>query len=325
MRSLIVLWVMIVSVYVTNAQNNDSLNKFFVVGGVGWGIPVSNTTVGSPLDQIGSLIIQQNPDNLKIERPLNTRGGGFKSQLSFGYWFNKYIGLELGLNYMRSMEILDAEIEEEDINGFIYYGKQNSWSTILSINPSVRIIGDRTRRVAPYARFGLLLPVVGHTYASISLQDETGELAREIIPVINEELEGVVNSLDFESRSEFTAKTRGRFSVGFSAAAGVQVKLNQSLSVLGEIGFDMLTIKARDTKIQSFFAGDEEGAVISFTEDDIPTIIETTEYVDAITETSNDTFDTNAPRYNRDDPREALGFRSSYNNAYLNIGILYSF
>lgn len=312
-----------------NASDNGASKGWedrrgYVQVSAGWSIPVSNANNGSPLDQVGNLDVYDDGTIRRIERPLNTRGGGFKLRVDGGVRVTDHLAVELGVHVLRSTRVLDAR-QDRVIDGDPYFAEQESWSAFLSMAPAIRIEGDRTKTVVPFVRIGALMPLVGYTFADIVIQDGTGDASRDILPIIDPEYEELVNSIDVPSNAQLTTRTSGRFSVGFTASAGVMVPINDWLAFTAEAGFDMLTIKAKSTEVMDFYAGDPDGAVVEFTEDDIPPFLQQTNYVETITSTSNDTYDINEARFRRDASREALVFRSNYNNAYLMVGTSFSF
>lgn len=290
----------------------------------GWSIPVSNANNGSPLEPVGDLDVFDDGTNQRISRPLNTRGGGFKLRVDAGYRITDHIAAEMGVHVLRSTRVLDAR-QDRLVDGDPYFAEQESWSAFMSISPSIRLEGDRTKKVVPFMRIGVLMPVVGYTFSEVAVQDGTGRVARDVLPVIDPAFESLVNTLDLPSNSRIQSRTSGRFSVGFTASAGVMVPINEWLSFTAEAGFDMLSIKAKSTEVLEFFAGDAEGNFVEFTEEDIPPFLQQTTYVETLTETSNDSYDINDPQFRRDEPREDVVFRSNYNNAYLIVGTSFSF
>jgi hypothetical protein len=324
--------------------------KFYINFKGGFSIPASKSTIGSPREEIGrevSFIRGTNGNNIteqSVTNPFGSRGAGVTIAASFGYMFNENFGVEMELSFLRSTRILNAS-RDIDTTGLRFYAEHTSYTTMYRAAPMLVVMGNKNMKVRPYAKFGLLLPFAGATHSSLNYEDNTGILSERLLPILNENLyQNFLNlqdslgiKLPIPTRSNIDAQTLGSFSLGFASRFGAEIKLNDKLSIFGEMEVNMLTIKAKKTIVKSFNSRVSDPALVSLAESflgefkseytlsDLPEIVKITNYVNEITERSNYSYDINSPSFNRNTPYEQLTFRDNYNSFGILVGIKYSF
>jgi len=326
-----------------SAQENSFWSNSSVSFKTGYTIPAASTTVGSPREEVGNEFLRINKNgDFSQKSSTGSRGAGFTFSGSFTYMFSDNFGVDVELSYLRSSNTTDAfiDIDTSSVEGNKYFAEQTSHTKMFRIAPMLIVQGSNEKKFQPYARFGLLMPLFGATYISMYIDDQTGQQAYRLLPVINpgdieimEEKFGVFPPIPTESTVE--AKTRGAFSLGFASRFGVNMKLGKKIAVFAELESNMLSVRAKDTKVTKFrtevsnkeladFAS-SIGVTTVYNTEDIPSIIINTNYVDEVTQNSNRNFDTNSPNSDKNKPLEQKSFRDNYNSFGLFFGIKYNF
>lgn len=340
----ICLLVFIFVALILNAQEETTKNKkkgraYFTIK-TGYTFPVAKTTVGSPKPELGKLLFVNNQQtgDYSEKQPFGTRGAGFQVAGAVGYMFTDNFGLEMEISYLRSTKILDATRNETDANGRNYYAEQHSYTNMARMAPMLVVSGNPHKKFTPYGKFGILLPFAGKTVVEATINDETGVMAANTLPILNKELADSIAShglnIPIPTETYIKAKTAGQFSIGFAARVGCTYNINSKWSIFAEAEMNMLTIKAKDTKFTDFSSKTPEELIevaelllgmenikSEYGMEDIPEILRVTEYQNEITENSNTTYD-----YTRkDEPLQQLTFRDSYNSFGFMLGFKYNF
>ena len=250
-------------------------------------------------------------------------------------------------SFLRSTKILDASRDETSvINGVVrnYFAEQHSYTNMFRAAPLLVVSGNPEKKFVPYAKFGVLLPLAGKTIVEVNINDETGELADQLLPILDQDLSdklnGIRDSIPFviPTESYIKAKTSGAFSVGFTAKMGCNYNINDRWALFGEMEMNMLSIKSNETEFVDFSSKvSNEGLVFlaeqllgesiqsEFSYYDLPEILRLTQYQNEITETSNNSYDVNAPNFDRNSPYNQVNFRDNYNSFGLMLGFRYKF
>ncbi|MCB9256383.1 MAG: outer membrane beta-barrel protein [Chitinophagales bacterium] len=331
---------------VSYAQEGDSKNgRMYFTFKAGYSIGVANSTIGSPRSEVGNRILVSSTDgdySFSQKNPFGSRGAGAQIATSFAYMISKNFGVEMEFSFLRSSKILDASRDETNDQGFNYFAEQYSYTNMFRAAPMLVVSGSPDNKFIPYAKFGILLPLAGKTIVEVNINDGIGELAEQILPLINPELAAEFEDLPIgiPTTSFIKAKTAGSFSVGFAARLGCEYAFNSNWSIFGEMEMNMLTIKAKETKFTEFSTEvpaelvavaeqilDKEPGSIQGTYGlyDLPEILRLTVYENEITEASNYTYDVNSPSFNKDAPFQQVTFRDNYNSFGLMFGFKYRF
>ena len=309
----------------------------------GYTIPVTKTTIGSPRNEVGDRLIFSSAEGNyteSIQNPFGSRGAGATVAANIGYMFNANFGVEMEFSFLRSTKILDASRDETIIDNMIskrYFAEQYSYTNMFRVSPLL-VVSDPNRKLTPYAKFGILLPLAGKTIVEVSLADETGELAEQLMPVLNTELYEAIQlsglDISIPTSSEIKAKTSGAFSLGFAARIGGVYNINKQWGIFGEMEMNMLSILAKETEFTEFnakvpqsLAAVAEGLLgieniqYEYGYNDLPEILRLTQYQAEITEASNSLYIPSR----KNEPYEQLAFRDNYNSFGIMVGVKYRF
>jgi len=154
-----------------------------------------------------------NNDSAKIDQVNVSLGKGVSFVVTAGYMFNKYLGAEIGFNYLLGTKTKAVYITD--------YGKTDYFisADMIRFVPSV-VITAGLDRVNPYAKFGMILGIGS-----------------------------VTNEMTYEEGSTLVEKTfvmSGGTAIGCMAVTGVLVKLNKHFSFFGEL--TMVSLSYAPTK-----------------------------------------------------------------------------
>ena len=161
-----------------------------------------------------------------------TGGEGITSGVAAGYFFNKYIGAELGVSYFSSKHSLVQQTAS--ISGsFRIDAKFEANSNQIRVLPALVIRGSN-EGLQPYARFGLVAPVYG-----------------QVDIVNNVQLNNGYGLTTYENDEQVLAQTskivfNGAFSLGYNTAFGLHIPLSPRTSV--NIETELLTLGVRGGK-----------------------------------------------------------------------------
>jgi hypothetical protein len=144
---------------------------------------------------------------------MKSLGEGINFNAGFGYMFNNYLGVELGLSYLHR-----SETSSEVSNQFRGY-KHSLSSSMFRITPSV-IIRSGMEKITPYAKFGVLFGI-GDIYKGYEY----------------------TSSYDNFSSKQ---KLNGGMAFGYHAAIGSTFSLNEKLALFAE--FNLVGMSYSPTK-----------------------------------------------------------------------------
>ncbi|MEO8235803.1 MAG: outer membrane beta-barrel protein [Flavobacterium sp.] len=206
-------------------------------------------------------------------------GKGVNAGANFGYMFNKNIGLELGANYLIGGKTKSAQTHS---NGD--YTKSEVSAKMFQIKPTLVFRGGYDK-INPYAKVGL---VIGSGKISNTQNEKDG--------------------IDIYSR---TLELNGGTPIGFHASLGTLYKLNEKISLFGELNLVSLEYAPK------------KGIYIQYTKngvDQLPTMTtreKEVEFVDSYT-------DTGSPS-NPNEPNKSFQIPLSFSSFGLNFGVQYHF
>lgn len=188
-------------------------------------------------------------------------GKGLNFGVSFGYMFNKNVGAELGVNYLKGSPIKSKFTDYT----YIYTNLQTltTNANMLRIIPTIVITtSDGTLR--PYAKVGLVMGVMGK--ATTIYTDDIGSYAYEE-----------------------TREASGGIAIGFASNLGLKIEA-ANMSLFAELAMiNQSWAPTKNIMTESKFKGvDQLGSMTTYQKE--------TNYVDSYTETT--TPDQNSPRQN---------------------------
>jgi opacity protein-like surface antigen len=340
------------SLFVLFLHAQESGKGLFLSFKGGYSIPVANSTIGSPRSEVGNRILVSSEEgtyNYSEKNPFGSRGAGASFSGSLGYMFSDHLGVEFEVSFLRSTKILDGSRDETIIENTFsrnYFAEQYSYTNMLRVSPMLIVSGNPNKKFIPYAKMGILLPLAGKTIVEVNISDKTGQLAEELLPVINPDLSNELNhlfdslSLDIPIPADafIKAKTAGAFSLGFTSKIGCAYAINDKWQIFGELEMNMLTIKAKETKFTEANITVSDAGLLALAETllgkeiqadygiyDLPEILRLTTYQNELTENSNSSYNITGSTYNRNAPYEQVTFRDNYNSFGLQFGVKYKF
>ena len=183
-------------------------------------------------------------------------------------------------------------------------------------------------KVKPYAKFGLIIPVGGHITTYANLVDDEERVLCRLLPCPG----GVSPFPDADLHIALDAKGRTipKATLGFLGGAGVKYPLGDRVSIFGEVMLGVITLKPRKTTYTEYQDSAEgfltSGIGLPLTTrslEDLSTYERVINYVDEITETSNNSSVN--PNYDPNSPMEMRALKSNGSSLALLFGAQYSF
>ena len=188
-------------------------------------------------------------------------GKGLNFGVSVGYMFNKNVGAELGISYLKGSQIKSTYTDYTYI--FTNLQTLTTQANMLRITPTI-VIATGEGTLCPYAKAGLVIGMIGKTTDKYT--DNIGSYAYEE-----------------------TRESSGGVAIGFASALGLKIE-GGHMSIFGELA--MISQSWAPTKnimTESKYKGVDQLASMT-------TYQKETNYVDSYTVTT--TPDQNSPRQN---------------------------
>jgi opacity protein-like surface antigen len=141
-------------------------------------------------------------------------GKGINIGVAIGYMFNKNIGTEIAINYLKGGKTqglnrsLDNTFEENSIA-----------ASLLQINPKI-VLALGYEKINPYSKFGL---VIGLNPSVVLTQN--GQFFEDNIT----------------NKTELVTEFNGGQSIGFNAASGLMFNISDNFGLFGELNLTSLT------------------------------------------------------------------------------------
>lgn len=232
----------------------------------------------------------------ELERIDVNWGKGAVGGAALGYMFNKNIGLEIGVNYLKGSKT-EFEDKETDINSS--FGQSSlslttrthgHSSQMVLIQPSVVIASDLPK-FNPYTRFGMIL-AKGSIINTESITTTN--------PNGNHTLEG-------------EAKLTGGLGLGLQAALGLNFSLNERIGIYTEATFNNLTYAP------------EKGEVTKYTDDGVDKLSTMETSQKEITFVDKESFSSGDPQQSPSEPSTGPKERYTLNSVGVNVGLKFNF
>ncbi len=278
MKSLKTISILFSILFAINV-NAQSDKRFYVSLNSGYNLGTGNTDAYSSIilgiansTQIDASTYQQ--EYLKINF-----GKGFNAGANLGYVFTKNIGLELGVNYLFGGK---TESKQTDLSG--NYSNTEAFAKMIQIKPTL-VFRAGYDKINPYAKVGMIIG------------------SGKITNTRNEK-----NGVDvFKETIEFD----GGIPIGFHASLGTLYKLNEKVSIFGELNLISLEYAPEKSRFTESFKNNI---------DQLPTMTvreKEVEFVESITDSA-------APS-NPNEASKAPKIPFSFSSFGLNVGLQYQF
>jgi hypothetical protein len=272
----------IFTVGVLLAAQGASAQGFYGDINVGYGLGAPNYVMGTT--QTLTLSPMLTVTESKEENIYGSIGQGFNLALTPGYMINEHIGIELGINYFMGAQ---KTIQETKTNNASLYSSRKAQSNQLRLIPSV-VVSSGGEKISVYAKGGLVIPVIGVT----NIEIDGSELV-------------VTGQGLMAKRTEVETEFKGKVSLGFRGALGVNYRMSDKLSIFGELQQTNLFIKQDKNTIVSYKVNNVDVMGGLTTEQ------KETNYVDEITNSSA--------------ANQELAGKTNFNQFGINIGVKYKF
>ncbi len=248
-----------------------------------------------------------------------TYGTGLSYGLDLGYMFSEHFGLNVNGSYFMGSQIDGGTTSlKNDTLTRSYNTAYNA--TQLRITPSFILLAGNQHGFNPYARFGVILPVINYTDEKFNNSDRYTKA----------ESGSGLTTRTYETQS--TNRVSYKFDVGFSGAVGTTYALNENLALVGEIEFNAINSRADKATIiaynQDYKRQPTTGTPSSGNTDlsELKTYVREIVYLDQIDQNSNSAYSEISPNkvvdLNR--PQELLTKINSFTAIGINIGIRYN-
>jgi Outer membrane protein beta-barrel domain len=219
MKNILFILTIALMAFHTKAQVNEANKKFYVSINSGY-----NFNRTSDFDKV---IINQISDSEQIITKIPfSLGKGFNFGIDFGYNFNKYIGVELGLSYLKGKTNFNYRESSESQGGSNgAYILENTYSSkMLQIKPNLVISGGFSK-INPYIKLGLIMGS-----PSFTLAENTNYSTLKRLSV---------------KETDFT----GGFTIGYSGCLGIDYAIVNNLKITANFNFVNLTYAPAKSKI----------------------------------------------------------------------------
>lgn len=200
---------------------------FYFRTGLGYAFPMAGQSMDPNGTPYGGTY-NGNNNNYSIQGASFT--SGLQGQLGIGYLFNRHLGMQLDLNLGVSPKQYSFTATNVMLPGG-YIGdvsfQMRARTPVLAI-PSV-VLQNGGDQWNIYSRFGFVLPIN--------------------TKIIRDEIQANAVGTGQRIVDDFTFEVTSSFSLGVAAAAGVQYKINDRLSIWGELSMVSLSVYVKQQKL----------------------------------------------------------------------------
>ena len=271
-----------ISLIVLGIFSQSSFAQYFtlrVAGGYAWpGMTPTQGVMGPKVDPLspdkdGLLPMSNMNDSIpSVQTVYGSYGKGMNYTLAFGYMINNYIGVEMGVSYLKSATITCDQTRQLSIQtGF---GQPPSFSTVpyymnahiqtnafgLSLMPSVIVKGAKPDwKVYPYGRVGISMPVFGGLEHDVTIDVDPEVFTQQ--PLLANSIYNSPYFLGKQTRVKL--KTEGTVSIGVNGAIGIAYTPIPLLTITAEVNGQYLVTRAKSAKITQWDDVKADGTVVS--------------------------------------------------------------
>ncbi len=271
---------LILSLFYFGLQANAQ--KFYVNFNTGYALKMGSR-VGGGFIEFMNVSYKSNVEYDKLI--YYSLGKGIQANISLGYMFNKYIGLDMGLSYIYGSKYKaewKSDIPLSDYSETYMYGRE------ININPSLILSTDFKKKINFFAKFG----VVG---------------AKPVVFIDSKQDEGDYPDPSIRQITIQKFKLNGGLSIGASACAGVKYTASEKLAFTFDISYQVLSYAPKKGKMTEYTIDGKNILPDKTTSD------KEFEFVEQIN--SNDNKDTNKPT-------KFLKFKYPFGNVGFNLGVM---
>lgn len=233
----LIVCVLASSTYLTQAQNDITINdsNFYIRVSTGYSFESGKTEFNNA-DPNGLTGIMQSTDvtvsadgsNVNVKSLNGTVGAGIKVNVTGGYMFNPFIGAEMGISYFHGDKTMIGRLRSPQVTS-----EENTYLRGFDVAPGI-ILTPNFKKVNPYARMGLIVPIAGDlTIETMARQKDGGGQGTDILVVAKSEV-------------------KSKFSVGYFGAIGLNYPVSNNLSIFGEVEIKNLSIKSKSAEITEY-------------------------------------------------------------------------
>ena len=236
-----------------------------VAGGYAWpGFIKSEGIMGPKIDPFspekdGLVPMSNMNDSIPSYKSVyGSYGHGMNFTLAVGYMINNYIGVEMGMSYLKSATISCDQTRQLTVqSGF---GNPPSFSSVpyfmnahiesnafgLSLMPSIILKAAKPGwKIYPYGRLGVSMPVFGGLQDKIRIDVDPTVYTEQ--PNLGNLIYGSPYYLGKETR--VTLKTEGTVSLGVNGAVGIAYNPIPLIAITAEVNGQYLVTRAKSAKI----------------------------------------------------------------------------
>jgi hypothetical protein len=329
----------------TNAQDKKEETKkpekrkghftLRLAGGYAWpGFIKSESVMGPKIDPftpaIDGLVPMSNINDSipSYQNVYGSYGHGMNFTFAFGYMINNYIGVELGVSYLKSAKITCDQTRQ--LVTQIGFGEPPTYASVpyymnahieskafgLSLMPAIVLKAAKPGwKVYPYSRLGVSMPIFG------GLEDD---ITVDVDQTVYTEQPGLANRIYdapffLGKQTKVKLKTEGTVSLGVNGAVGIAYNPIPLLAITAEVNGQYLVTRAKSAKITQWDTYKSDGSVESRIAE---RGVYRTEFnfVDKLDNTSNNE-DYNKGGTDKTKPKDDLRPSGPFSNLGFNIGI----
>ncbi len=319
-KGILIIAVLLAGMHITKAQG-----RFYIKIHTGYGVPTTKEASSiRDFTQIRHLL----PDTISksIEKTnITTLGSGIQLGGALGIKLSENLDFEFGAHYLMGANIkgnaqlvLDpGDANQPEIKSYVNIGLKRNTRQIRVV-PSLVVHGDANKKIMPYARFGLMIPVGGKTVTNVTQDFD--------VPTL---MQGPPFYLKNDSLIAQRLETKGKLSLGFQSAVGMQYNIRK-IGLFIEVAHQALSVRADKTTLVNYTENGNDRI-------DTKTVYEKeTHYMDEMNSQSNNmeynpkvfqnasgNYDRNAPGFQK--PKEEIRLVSQFSNIGVNIGLRLNF
>ncbi|AFD06405.1 outer membrane beta-barrel protein [Solitalea canadensis] len=299
------------------AQNGDVVPKegrgWYIKGGASYFFSITpgeypNVGEYQPYSTKGNLV---NPatgarDTTYMKNLTGSFGEGVRGGISGGYMFNKTFGIEVDVNYFKSIKNLMSADQVSAGGNVIASRTSNGYVQALTIAPSLVFALPIEGKFKPYTRFGFVVPVWGRLMIESS-GVKPGKILDPTSPLYLQDIRTEVTR---------TEKINPKPTVGFQGALGFNYAIMPKFGIYAEAEYRNIPVGSKDKEITEYSQVTKlaaNGTVIQTKGlSDLKTAERYTNYQTELGPTSNNHI-TNKTSFDNNKPMDD-------NKSYINIG-----